>query len=397
MFQHIAAQAPDPILSLMRQARQDTNPDKIDLTIGVYFDDHGNTPIMRAVKAAETMRTETETTKTYLGLDGDANFTALMQELTFANALPSERVAGLQTPGGSGAICLVAEVYKDLKPDAKVWASNPSYHNHLSAFKAAGFSCGNYPYLSQDQTLNFAGMVDFLESKTSAGDIVILHASCHNPSGVNLTLDQWHTLTGIVNAKGLVPFIDMAYQGLGDGLDTDAAGLRHMAANVPNAFIAISCSKNFGLYRERAGALYMVTENAAQSALALGAMHNVARRVYSMPPHHGADIVRTILTTPELKTDWLEELESYRTRVNRIREGLSQSLKRYTNSDAFDFIGAQRGMFSLLPLDQAQIDRLRDEHSIYTVPTGDGFARVNVAACAEHKTDLMASALAQVL
>ena len=397
MFQHIAAQTPDPILSLMRQARQDANPDKIDLTIGVYFDDHGITPIMRAVKVAETARTATETTKTYLGLDGDATFTALMQELTFAGVLPTQRVAGLQTPGGSGAICLVAEVYKDLKPDAQVWASNPSYHNHLSAFRAAGFSCGNYPYLNQNQTLNFAGMLEHLETKTAAGDVLILHASCHNPSGVNLTIEQWHALTDVVNAKGLVPFIDMAYQGLGDGLDKDAAGLRHMAANVPNAFVAISCSKNFGLYRERAGALYMITENASQSALALGAMHNVARRVYSMPPHHGADIVRTILTTAELKADWLEELESYRTRVNRIRAGLSRSLRRYTNSDDFDFIDSQRGMFSLLPLDQSQIDRLRNDHSIYTVPTGNGFARVNIAACAENKTDLMASAIAQVL
>ena len=397
MFEHIAAQAPDPILSLMRQARQDNNPDKIDLTIGVYFDDDGHTPIMRCVKIAEAQRTDTETTKTYLGLDGDATFTALMQDLTFDHCVSPDRIAGLQTPGGSGAICLVAEVYKDLKPEASVWASNPSYHNHLSAFKAAGFTCGNYPYLSANQSLDFPGMVEHLETKTSPGDVIILHARCHNPSGVNLSLDQWETLTKVVNDKALVPFIDMAYQGLGDGLDQDAAGLRHMVAHVPNAFVAISCSKNFGLYRERTGALYMVTENAGQSALALGAMHNVARRVYSMPPHHGADLVRTILSTPTLKADWLEELEAYRTRVNRIREGLSHSLKRYTNSDDFDFIAAQRGMFSLLPLDQTQIDALRTDHSIYTVPSGNGYARVNIAACAETKTDLMASAIAQVL
>lgn len=397
MFQRLTPQTSEPIVALMQEALSDQNPNKLDLSIGVYFDDSGITPIMRAVKAAEAQRLHSESTKTYIGIEGDTRFTALIRDLTFGSTLPQERSAGIQTPGGSGAIYVASEVYRTINPSAYVWTSQPCYQNHLAAFGGSGFAIKFYPYLSADQTLDFDAMLDCLERGTNTGDLVILHASCHNPSGVNFTIRQWQALTSLFQARGVVPFIDLAYQGFGDGLTEDAAGLRHMASETRNAFVSVSCSKNFGLYRDRAGALFMITENDRQSQLALGAMQTMARRIYSMPPHHGAEIVKTILSTPELKDDWETELDEYRTRLNRIRTRLAASLQRYSNSNEFDFIADQRGMFSLLPLAAPQIARLRQEHSIYTVPIGEQFARINVAACPEDGTDHLAEAIVQIL
>ncbi len=397
MFDQIQAQPPDPILSLATQARADTRPDLFDLTIGVYFDEGGNTPVMAAVKTAERMRVDQETSKTYIGAAGDLEFCALMQSAILAGCVPDARVATVQAPGGSGAITMVAEMVRATRPDARVWSGREGYVNHATTFRGAGLDFRFMPHLAADQSLDFDALVACLDAEAKAGDLVILHGCCHNPTGVNFTLAQWQVLTDLCLRLGLLPFIDLAYQGLGQGWDEDAAGLRSLCAALPEALVGFSCSKNFGLYRDRTGGLILIGDTPSQVQVAKGAAEQVARRLYSMPPHHGAEIVKTILKSPDLARDWRAELDAYRQRMVQIRRDFSAALARQTNSHAFDFIARQEGMFSLLPLKRAQVEALRVDQGVYLVPVSDSLARINIAACRLPQVDALAAKLAASL
>ncbi len=392
MLSNLTPTAPDKIIELIAMFKADTRPDKIDLGVGVYKDATGNTPVMRAVKAAEQKLHDSQTTKTYLGLLGDLTFIDAMRELVFGPGLSPSRVAGAQTPGGTGAIHLLLEMVRIADPHATVWISDPTWPNHPAILKHLGLPFRTYRYFNE-ATGDFDrdGMLADL-AKVDAGDVVLLHGCCHNPTGANLTLGDWQTLTDLLIAKGATPLIDLAYQGFGDGLEADVAGLRHMAGTVPEMLVAASCSKNFGVYRDRVGVAMVVASDDATAALARGTLTSLNRLNYSFPPDHGAAIVGMILTDPWLRGDWLAELESMRLNMLSLRQGLADELRKATNSDRFDFITRHRGMFSRLGISQEAVLKLRAEHGIYMVSD----SRINVAGLPADGLERLARAIAAV-
>lgn len=398
MFESLPATAPDKILALNAIYREDQRPNKLDLGVGIYKDESGNTPIMRSVQTAQTRLLSEQKTKAYLGLDGDRVFNHAITQMTLGDDYDTDRVRTMQTPGGSGALRILAEVLSTARADssnnsnndsgnsATVWVSDPTWANHIPILTAGGLKTKTYPYLdAATGSVRFDAMMECLKN-VPEGDIILLHGCCHNPTGANLNFEQWIELSKILISRNLFPFVDIAYQGFGDGLEEDVAGLRYLAANVPEMAIALSCSKNFGVYCDRVGAAIILSRNAEQANLAGGLMKLTARINYSMPPNHGAAAVRIILEDQVLKADWQQELESMRMRMLKLRTGLAQALRLHSNSDRFDFLANQRGMFSKLPLNPEQIDWLRKEHAIYII--GDG--RINVAGLPDENLDQLA-------
>ncbi len=380
----------DKILELIALYRDDPRTDKIDLGVGVYKDASGLTPVMRAVKAAEKQLWEVETTKTYTALAGEPAYNAAMVELILGAGY-ADRAASISTPGGTGAIRQALELIRMANPAAKVWLSDPTWPNHPSIIKYLGMPMAEYRYFdAATRGVDFAGLMADL-AHVAAGDAVLLHGCCHNPTGANLSMDQWAQVIALLAQRGAVPFVDLAYQGFGDGLEADAAATRLIAAAFPEVLIAASCSKNFGIYRERTGVLIALT-SPDRKATIQGNLNFLNRQNFSFPPDHGARLVTMILNDPALRADWMRELEEVRLNMLSLRQGLADALRAATNSDRFDFVSAHRGMFSRLGLTEAQVLRLRTEFGIYMV----GDSRINIAGLNTQTLPILARAIAQV-
>ena len=391
MFDALKPQVPDQILQLIQMYKDDPRTSKIDLGVGVYKDATGLTPVMRAVKAAEKKLWETEVTKTYTGLAGDPAFNLAAAKMILGEAVPMDRVASVATPGGTGAIRQALELIKLASPDATVWLSNPTWPNHPSIIKYLGMKMAEYRYFdAETRGVDFAGLIGDL-GRVAPGDVVLLHGCCHNPTGANLNAVEWAAVADVLEARGAIPFIDLAYQGFGDGLEEDAAATRMIAARFPQVLIAASCSKNFGIYRERTGILIALSD-AGQRATVQGNLAFLNRQNFSFPPDHGARLVTMILDDAELCADWKAELEEVRLNMLGLRQGLADALRLATNSDRFDFVALHRGMFSRLGLTPGQVQTLRTEHGIYMV----GDSRVNIAGLNALTVPVLAAAIAKV-
>lgn len=389
MFNSLKAQPADKILSLMAAFREDPREAKIDLGVGVYKNADGQTPIMRAVKAAEQQLWQVETTKKYTGLAGDAGYHDVMRTLILADSVTKDQVAAAATPGGTGAIRQGLELIKMASPKATIWLSAPTWPNHPSIVKYLGMPMAEYRYFDNDtRAVDFAGMLSDLDA-AKPGDVVLLHGCCHNPTGANLSQAQWQEVSDLLIAKHLIPFVDIAYQGFGDGLDADAYGPRLLAKTQPEMLIAASCSKNFGVYRERAGLLMAVSQDPEKTPLNQGTVAFLNRQNFSFPPDHGARLVTMVLNDAALRADWLGELESIRTGMLTLRQSLADALRQRTNSDRFDFLAQHRGMFSRLGATEAQVEQMRESHGIYMVSD----SRLNIAGLNEASIPILADAI----
>ena len=391
MFDQLKAQPQDKILQLIAMFRDDPRTTKIDLGVGVYKDATGLTPVMRAVKAAEKKLWETETTKTYTGLAGEPAYNAALSSMILGTAVTTDRIASVATPGGTGAIRQALELIRLATPDATVWLSNPTWPNHPSIIKYLGMKSAEYRYFdAATRGVDFAGLMEDLAT-IKAGDVVLLHGCCHNPTGANLDAAQWDQVIALLSAKGAIPLVDLAYQGFGDGLEQDAAATRKIAAAFPETLIAASCSKNFGIYRERTGILIGIGAADGKGVLQ-GNLNFLNRQNYSFPPDHGARLVTMILEDATLRADWMAELEEVRLNMLTLRQSLADELRKATNSDRFDFVATHRGMFSRLGLTEAQVNTLREDHAIYMV----GDSRINIAGLNARTVPILAAAIAQV-
>jgi len=388
MFNTLKAPAQDKILALMGMFRADPRADKVDLGVGVYKDATGLTPVMRAIKTAEKQLWDAETTKTYTALAGEPAFHAAMAELVLGAGYPADRTASLQTVGGTGACRMAFELARMANPDTTIWVSDPTWPNHLSILNFMGQAWKPYRYFdSAARAVDFDAMMADLAG-VKAGDVVLLHGCCHNPTGANLTIEQWGVVADLLEAKGAIPMIDLAYQGFGDGLEEDAAGTRLIASRLPEVMIAASCSKNFGIYRERTGCL-MVLGAAADREVTQGNLAFLNRQTYSFAPDHGARLVTMVLTDPALKAEWMAELEEVRNGMLGLREQLAGELRQLTNSDRFDFIAAHRGMFSRLGASPEAVEKMRVDNAIYMV----GDSRLNIAGLNAKTVPLLARAI----
>ncbi|WP_028470189.1 aromatic amino acid transaminase [Neptunomonas japonica] len=396
MFEHLQALPADPILNLMVQHRQDNNPRKVDLGVGVYKDEQGHTAIMQAVTAAETHLLATETTKTYIGPTGAEGFNYHISRLLLGDdhsAIKDQRITVAQTPGGCGALRMAAEFTAKCASGTTVWVSDPTWANHIPLLKGAGLNITEYPYYDgETKGIRFDAMCSALET-AKAGDLVLLHGCCHNPSGADLSTAQWDTIAELLIRKNLIPFVDIAYQGLGDGLAEDAYGVRLLADKAPEMLIASSCSKNFGLYRERTGSVMVIAPNQKQAAITASNLFSIIRGHYSMPPAHGAAIVETILGNAELTKSWDDELTLMRNRILQLRHQLANEIAATGCTQDFSFIPQQKGMFSFLGINKQQVARLRDEYSIYMVDS----SRINIAGLSAHNLSYVAQSLSSVL
>lgn len=387
LFDNLRPQAPDALLSLISLYRNDPRAQKIDLGVGVYKNEAGVTPVLRAVKAAERILLETQGSKSYLGPEGDLGFVDALKPIVFGASAGGEEVFGVQTPGGTGALRLACELINAARPGARVWLGTPSWPNHAPIFAAAGLKTATYSWFDPTtQTVRFDEMMAAL-NKAQAGDVVLLHGCCHNPTGADLTLDQWKTVAYVVAARGLLPLIDLAYQGLGEGLEEDAAGARLVIDAVDDALVAYSCDKNFGLYRDRTGALFTFNRNADRADLVRSNVLALARANWSMPPDHGGAVARIVLEDADLKADWRVELEEMRVRIVSVRTALADADPR------LDSLRRQHGMFSLLPVSPAQVSHLRSAHAVYMAGSG----RINLAGLTTATVPVFAQALAACL
>ncbi len=389
MLDVLTAQPLDNILKLMAMFRDDPRADKIDLGVGVYKDATGLTPVMRAVKAAEFRLWETQDTKAYTGLAGDPAFADAMIGLILNGAVARDRIAAVATPGGTGAIRQALELIRLAAPDAVVWLSNPTWPNHPSIIKYLGMKSAEYRYFDEaTRDVDFSGLMTDLGG-VAAGDVVLLHGCCHNPTGANLTADQLSEVISLLKSKGAGPLVDIAYQGFGDGLEADALATHAVAAEFDECLIAASCSKNFGVYRERTGLLMAVARDTKQQKTAQANLNFLNRQNFSFPPDHGARIVTMILTDPVLRADWESELEAVRLNMLSLRESLAAELKRLTNSDCFDFIARHRGMFSRIGATPAQVEQMRADYGIYMVSD----SRMNIAGLNAQTVPILAKAI----
>lgn len=384
----------DPILGLMEAYAQDRNPGKFDLGVGVYKDSFGLTPIPQAVKLAEQRLVDRQTTKTYIGGHGEPAFGKAINDLvlgTDSALITEQRVGATQTPGGTGALRLSADFIAQCLPGRGIWLSNPTWPIHETIFATAGVKVSHYPYVGSDNRLDVEAMLEAL-GDAPKGDVVLLHACCHNPTGFDLSHDDWRRLLDVVRNRDLVPLIDFAYQGFGDGLEQDAWSTRLFAQALPEVLITSSCSKNFGLYRDRIGALIVCAKTPDKLIDIRSQLANIARNLWSTPPDHGAAVVATILGDPDLKSLWADEVEAMRLRIAQLRSGLVEALEPHGLRERFAHIGEQRGMFSYTGLTPDQVKNLRDHHSVYMVGTG----RANVAGIDATRLDLLAEAIAKV-
>ena len=396
MFESLKPVAIDPILGLMTAFKADTRPVKIDLGVGVYQDDHGRTPVMEAVKIAEARLLELETTKSYQGMAGDPDYNQRMLGLLFGeqhSILSSGRVKSIQAPGGSGALRVGAEVIRRARPESKLWIGVPTWPNHIPLLGSAGFEIKEYPYYDMGRRqISSQAMMEVLRS-VPAGDMVLLHGCCHNPTGADLSHDQWDEIADMALERGFIPFIDTAYQGLGDGLDEDGYGMRMMAERLPELVIASSCSKNFGLYRERTGSITFIAETPEQADIVISQAMSTARSIYSMPPAHGALLVSMVLGDDQLRAQWQAELEAVRLRIKSMRTLLCDSIQDNEAGMDFSHIKEQKGMFSFLGITSVQLQRLREEFGIYIVSS----TRVNLAGVNSNNIDYLSQSILRVL
>ncbi len=392
MFENLKPQPADKILALMQMYRDDPRDQKIDLGVGVYKNAEGVTPVMRAVKAAERRLVEEQESKAYTGLAGDPAFADAMIGLILGTSVPRANIAAVATPGGTGACRQAFEMIRMANPDARVFVSNPTWPNHLSILNYLGMETVQYRYFDgETRGVDFDGMIEDLKT-AKAGDVVLLHGCCHNPTGANLNMVQWQEVVNVINALGLVAMIDIAYQGFGDGLEEDAQATRLVASSVKRCLIAASCSKNFGVYRERTGLLMAISDDAAQTALNQSTLAFLNRQNYSFPPDHGARVVTTILTDDALRADWQAELEEVRMSMLGLRQNLADELQRLSGSDRFGFVAQHRGMFSRLGASPELVEQLRNDHGIYMV----GDSRLNIAGLNANTVPILAKAIIDV-
>ena len=397
MFEALTAKAPDAIMHLMAMCKADTNPDKIDLGVGVYKTEDGATPIMRAVKKAEQLWWSEENTKTYVSTVGNAAFRKSMLELILGEEMANEyspRMASSQAAGGSGALRLGAELIVAANPDASVWVSTPTWANHIPLIGSAGLKIETYPYYNRETLgVDFTDMIERLKTSAKPGDIVLLHGCCHNPTGADFTREEWDILAKFLPEHGLIPFIDLAYFGLGRGMEDDTYGLRTLLASVDELVLAASCSKNFALYRERVGLVAVLTKDVDSAVNAQTQFGALQRKLISMPPDHGAALVARILTDPALRAEWVSELDEMRNRMQALRAQLSSALNVQGGEVMAAAVKNQNGMFSTLPLSKAQAVALREKHSVYLTDSG----RINIAGTNTTNIPRFAEALLAVL
>ncbi len=392
MFTHLPAPVLDPILSLSVAFRNDPRPQKVDLGIGVYKNSLGETPIMRAVALAQDKVVASQKTKSYVGLAGCEEFNQSMMQLVLGSTLDTERTIAIQTPGASGALRMLGDLMRVAQPDTTVWITDPSYVNHKPVMEAAGLKVRYYRYFSRETK-----MVDteqMLADLAQAGtkDVVLLHGCCHNPTGADIDFSAWLAITELAQKNGFIPFVDIAYQGFGDGLEQDAQGLRYMAERMEEMLITTSCSKNFGLYRERTGAAIVIGKNQQEVTNARGKMLTLARSTYTMPPDHGAALVKTVLRDEQLTAIWKQELSEMQQRLLTLRKNLCNELRNQHNTRQLDFIESHRGMFTVLGFSAEQMGRLREEFAIYGVADG----RINIAGLTEKDIPYVANAIIHV-
>jgi len=395
MFSKLTQLPADPILGLSVKFKADVNPNKIDLGAGIYKDENGDTPVLSCVKIAERFRLENEKSKAYLGSAGSALFNEKITSLMLGDhqVIRENRIRTVSTPGGTGALRTAGEFIKTCTPGATIWVRNPTWANHQGVFTAAGLNVKTYPYYDyENKCLDFDGMLAALK-QVSKDDAVLLHACCHNPSGMDLNKEQWQEVAEVAKQVGFIPVVDMAYQGFGEDLDADAFGLRLMADTVEQMIICGSCSKNFGLYRERIGACSIIGKDAISADIISSVLLSVVRVNYSMPPAHGAAIVETILNSAELTTQWHGELKEMRDRINGMRQLLVDQLIANGVTRDFSFIAKQNGMFSFLGIDKNQVQRLQDEFGIYIV----GSSRISLAGISPDNVDYLTQSIAKVL
>ena len=377
----------DSLLALIAMANADPRPDKIDVGVGVYRDGAGNTPILRAVKAAEKLLWESQQSKSYIGGYGDKRYTELLRPIVLGRHAGDDRIAGLHTPGGCGALSLGFKLVATAHPDAKVLVGTPTWPNHVPVIQAAGLNIAEYRFYDRLETrIRFDEMMAAFEA-ANAGDVALLHGCCHNPTGADLDESQWRQVVDVVSRRGLVPFVDIAYQGLGRGFAEDAAGLHLLLDACDEVVIAQSCDKNFGVYRDRVGALFLKTARADGTKRAMGHVVQIAREMWSMPPDHGAAAVRIVLDTPELRADWDVEVGEMRDRINRIRGRIAAADSR------LGYIGGQFGMFSMLPVTPEQVRKLREDHAIYMADSG----RFNVIGMSDDAVDRFIAAVVEAM
>ena len=389
MFQSLKEQPADKILALMQKYKEDPRESKIDLGVGVYKNAEGLTPVMRAVKTAEQQLWERETTKSYVGLVGDPQFSDVMVDLVLSDSVARGNVAAAATPGGTGAVRQAFELLKMANPDVRVFVSDPTWPNHLSILKYLDLPVVPYRYFdSETRGVDFAGMMEDLADARS-GDVILLHGCCHNPTGANLNMSQWQEVVDFLNTSGATPMIDIAYQGFGDGLQEDAAGTRLVASSVPETVIAASCSKNFGIYRERTGLLMVVSQDATAKGLNQSTLAFLNRQNFSFPPDHGARLVTMVLSDPVLRADWAAELEEVRLGMLDLRTQLASELQRLSGSDRFGFLAEHRGMFSRLGASAEHVEKLRADHAVYMV----GDSRMNIAGLNSATVPVLAQAI----
>ena len=392
MFENLKPQPADKILALMQMYREDPRDNKIDLGVGVYKNAEGITPVMRAVKAAEKRILEEQETKAYTGLAGDPAYADAMIALILGASVPRANIAAVATPGGTGACRQAFEMIRMANPSARVFVSNPTWPNHLSILNYLGIETVQYRYFDDEtRGVDFEGMIEDLKT-AKAGDVVLLHGCCHNPTGANLNMVQWQEVVTLINDRGLVAMIDIAYQGFGDGLEEDAQATRLVASSVKECLIAASCSKNFGVYRERTGLLMAISDDAGQTALNQATLAFLNRQNYSFPPDHGARVVTTILNDDALRADWATELEEVRLSMLGLRQQLADELQRLTGSDRFGFVAQHRGMFSRLGAAPELVEKLRVDHGIYMI----GDSRLNIAGLNATTVPILANAIVEV-
>jgi aspartate/tyrosine/aromatic aminotransferase len=377
----------DSLLQLIALCEADPRPEKIDVGVGVFRDAQGRTPILKVIKDAEAILLQTQETKAYLGSAGDKRFAELLRPILLGEHAGDERIAGLQTPGGCGALRLGFELIAKAHPEARVLIGVPTWPNHPPIIRGVGLQIVEYPYYERDRgRIAFEAMLAALND-ARPGDVVLLHGCCHNPTGADLDADQWAEVTRIIAERGLLPFVDIAYQGFGRGLDEDAAGVRGILAACDEVIIAQSCDKNLSVYRDRVGSLFLKTASRDATARAVATVFQCAREMWSMPPDHGAAAVRVVLDTPELKERWLAELAAMRDRINAMRARIAAADPRLA------YIGRQFGMFSMLPLSRAQVLELRERHAIYMADSG----RFNVVGLGDDQVDRFTVAVIEAL
>jgi aromatic-amino-acid transaminase len=386
LFERLEEQKTDSLLNLIALCNDDPREDKIDVGVGVYRDPAGGTPILRAVKKAERILWETQATKAYLGSAGDTRFVDLIKPIVFGEAgAADKRIVGVQTPGGCGALRLGAELVVAANKRARIFVGQPTWPNHGPLIECAGVEMVKHSYYDRERReIDFDAMMEALK-EARRGDLLLLHGCCHNPTGADLSLDQWQAVADFVSSRGIVPYVDLAYQGLGNGLEADAAGTRLVVEASEQAIVAQSCDKNFGVYRERTGSLFVKAANSAQADVIMGNLLQLSRTMWSMPPDHGAAVARTILDDAELRADWRAELDSMCARIRSLRARLAAYDERLR------YIDSQNGMFSMLPLSEAQVLELREEKGIYMAGSG----RINIVGLSDDNVERFAAAVVE--